>query len=66
MIVVLLAHCIVSGVRAEKIRESIVQSLMEQPTQFSATPFSAQGTRRSCWRGRRLFVVLVFVQGGAM
>ena len=43
MIVVLLAHCIVSGVRAEKIRESIVQSLMEQPTQFSPTPFSAQG-----------------------
>ena len=29
---------------AKKIRKSTVQSLMEQPTQFSATPLSAQGS----------------------
>ena len=44
MILVLLAYCIAGGVHGEKIRKSTVRSLMEQPTQFSATPLSAQGS----------------------
>ena len=38
MILVLLAYCVAWGVHGEKICESTVQSLMKQPTQFSATP----------------------------
>ena len=44
MILVLLAYCIAGGVHAEKVRKSAVRSLMKQPTQFSATPLSAQGS----------------------
>ena len=44
MILVLFAYCIAGGVHGEKIRKSTVRSLMEQPTQFSATPLSAQGS----------------------
>ena len=44
MILVLFAHCIAEGVHAEKIPKSTVRSLMEQPTQFLATPLSAQGS----------------------
>ena len=38
MILVLFAYCIAGGVHNKKIHKSTVQSLMEQPTQFSATP----------------------------
>ena len=38
MILVLFAYCIAGGVHSETIRKSTVRSLMEQPTQFSATP----------------------------
>ena len=44
MMLVLFAYCIAGGVHGEKIRKSTVQSLMQQPTQFSATPLSAQGS----------------------
>ena len=44
MILILLAYCIAGGVHAEKVGKSTVQSLMKQPTQFSATPLSAQGS----------------------
>ena len=44
MILVLFAYCIAGGVHVEKIRKSTVRSLMEQPTQFPATPLSAQGS----------------------
>ena len=44
MILVLFAYSIAGGVHGEKIRKSTVRSLMEQPTQFSATPLSAQGS----------------------
>ena len=43
MIPVLLAYYVACGVYG-KIRKSTVRSLMEQPTQFSATPLSAQGS----------------------
>ena len=41
---VLMACYIAWGVYSEKTHKSTVQSLMEQPTQFSATLFSAQGS----------------------
>ena len=44
MILVLFAYYIAEGVYGEKIRESTVRSLMQQPTIFSATPLSAQGS----------------------
>ena len=44
MILVLFAYCIAGGCPRRKIRKSSVRSLMEQPTQFSATPLSAQGS----------------------
>ena len=45
MVLVLFAYCIAAwGVHAEKICKSTVRSLMEQPTQFSATPLSAQSS----------------------
>ena len=44
MILVLFTYCIAGGVHGEKIRNSTVRSLMEQPAQFSATPLSAQGS----------------------
>ena len=44
MILVLFAYCIAGGVHGEKIRKSTVRSLMQQPTIFSATPLSAQGS----------------------
>ena len=44
MILVLFAYCIAGSVHGEKIRKSTVRSLMQQPTQFSATPLSAQGS----------------------
>ena len=44
MILVLFAYCIAGGVHGKKIRKSTVRSLMQQPTQFSATPLSAQGS----------------------
>ena len=44
MVLVSFAYCIAGGIHAEKIRKSTVRSLMEQPTQFSATPLSAQGS----------------------
>ena len=44
MILVLFAYCIAGGVQGEIIRKSTVRSLMEQPTQFLATPFSVQGS----------------------
>ena len=44
MILVLFTYCIAGGVHAEKIRKFTVQLLMEQPTQISATPLSAQGS----------------------
>ena len=37
-------YCIAGGVHAEKVGKSTVRSLMKQPTQFSATPLSAQGS----------------------
>ena len=43
MILVLFAYCIAGGVHGEKICKSTVRLLMEQPTQFSSTPLSAQG-----------------------
>ena len=43
MILVLLTYCVALGVYGEKLRKSTVQSLIEQPTQFLAKPFSAQG-----------------------
>ena len=43
MILVLFAYCIAEGVHGEKICKSTVRSLMEQPTQFAATPLRAQG-----------------------
>ena len=43
MTLVLLAYCVAWGVQGKKIRKSTVQSLMEQPTQFSETPLSAHG-----------------------
>ena len=43
MILVLFAYCIAGGVHGKRIRKSTVQSLREQPTQFSATPLSTQG-----------------------
>ena len=43
MILVLLAYCVALGVYGKKLRKSTVQSLIEQPTQFSAKPLSAQG-----------------------
>ena len=44
MILVLFAYCIAGSVHGEKVRKSTVRSLMQQPTQFSATPLSAQGS----------------------
>ena len=44
MMLVLFANCIAGGVHGERIRKSTVQSLREQPTQFAATPLSAQGS----------------------
>ena len=44
MILVLFAYCIAGGVYGEKIRKYTVRSLMQQPTIFSATPLSAQGS----------------------
>ena len=44
MILVLFGYCITGAVQGEKGRKSIVRSLMEQPTQFSATRLSAQGS----------------------
>ena len=44
MIPVLLAYFVVGCFHGEKIRKSTVRSLMEQPTQFSAAPLSAQGS----------------------
>ena len=44
MILVLFAYYIAGGVHGEKIRKSTVRSLMQQPTIFSATPLSAQGS----------------------
>ena len=44
MMPVLLAYYVAWGVHGEKIRKSIVQSLMQQSTQFSSTPLSAQGS----------------------
>ena len=44
MIPVLLSCFVVGGFHGEKIREFTVRSLMEQPTQFSAAPLSAQGS----------------------
>ena len=35
---------VAGGVHGEKIRKSTVQSLMQQPTQFSSAPISAQGS----------------------
>ena len=35
---------VTGGVHDEIIRKSTVRSLMEQPTQFSATPLSTQGS----------------------
>ena len=48
MILVLFAYCIAVGVhgKTKKKRKSTVRSLIEQPTQFSATPLSAQGSYR--------------------
>ena len=43
MILVLFAYCIAGGVHGEKMHESTVRTLMEQPTQFSATPLKPQG-----------------------
>ena len=43
MILVLFAYCVAGGVHGEEIRKSTVRLLMEQPTQFSATPLNAQG-----------------------
>ena len=42
MIPVLLAYYVVWGVHGQKIRKSTVRSLMQQPTEFSSTPLSAQ------------------------
>ena len=44
MILVVFAYCLAGGVHAEKISKSTVRSLMEQPTQFSVTPLSTQGS----------------------
>ena len=44
MILVLFAYCMAGSVHGEKIRKSTVRSLMQQPTVFSATPLSAQGS----------------------
>ena len=44
MILVLFANCIAGGVHGETLRKSTVRSLMQQPTIFSATPLSAQGS----------------------
>ena len=44
MIPVLFAYCIAGDVRGEKIYKSTVRLLMEQPTRFSATTLSAQGS----------------------
>ena len=44
MILVLFAYCIAGVSTVEKIRKSTVRSIMEQPTQFPATPLSAQGS----------------------
>ena len=44
MILVLFAYCIAGGVYSEKICKSTVRLLMKQPTQFSATPLSVQGS----------------------
>ena len=44
MIPVLLAYYVDWGVHGEKIRKSTVRSLMRQPTEFSSTPLSAQGS----------------------
>ena len=44
MILVLFAYCIAGGVHGEQLRKSTVRSLMQQPTQFSATPHSAQAS----------------------
>ena len=43
MILLLLAYCVALGVYGEKLRKSTVWSLIEQPTQFSAKPHSAEG-----------------------
>ena len=44
MILVLFAYYIAGDVHGEKICKSTVRSLMQQPTQFSSTPLSAQGS----------------------
>ena len=44
MIPVLLAYYVAWGVNGEKLRKSTVRSLMQQPTEFSSTPLSAQGS----------------------
>ena len=44
MIPVLFAYCIAGDVHGEKICKSTVRLLMEQPTRFSATTLSAQGS----------------------
>ena len=51
MILVLFAYCIAGGVHGEKIRKSAVRSLMEQPTQFSATPLSVHGSYGDEYQG---------------
>ena len=43
-ILILLAYCVPGSVQGEKIRKSTVQSLMQQPTEFSSTSLSAQGS----------------------
>ena len=40
----ILGYCIAGDVHGKKIRKSTIRSLMEQPTPFSATPLSAQGS----------------------
>ena len=42
LLLVLFTHCVAGGVHGEKICKSTVRLLMEQPTQFSATPLSVQ------------------------
>ena len=44
MMSVLFAYCVPESVHGEKVRNSTVRSLMQQPTEFSSTLLSAQGS----------------------
>ena len=44
MVQALLAYYVAWGVHGEKLRKSTVRSLMQQPTEFTSTTHSAQGS----------------------